>query len=247
METKKIGILGGGQLSRMLVTAGHRIGLNPLIYCDSSSDPAAQVCQSSIFGRQNNTAAIKKFFSKVDIVLFENEFVDCKVLERQSNQFDIKFLPSLKTMTVLQNKLGQKKILNDLQIPTSSFEAYKNGEDLKKWVQKVLKRFNGQCVFKWSVLGYDGQGVLVCKHQNENIEKIVSFLQQALDQKIPVFVEEKLLFKKELALVSTYSIEGEMVYYPCVIVELQEGICRWVRGPALAFGVATAVELKIRE
>ena len=105
---KRIGILGGGQLAQMLAQAAYRMGLHCVIYAEDKTAPAAQNAFRVVLGRLNDETQLNEFFNSVDHVIFENEFIDCHKIESISRYFDIQFSPSLKTISILQNKLYRR-------------------------------------------------------------------------------------------------------------------------------------------
>ncbi len=243
----KVGILGGGQLARMLAEAAFRLGLEPVVFCESSDDPAAQVCPGTVFGTLKESVSLKRFFSQIEVVVFENEFVDCGILEKYSKNLNLNFTPNIDTLAQLQDKLSQKRIFNKLSLPCPHFEKYEPKKSLKKWIKEMLKKFKKNCVFKWSQHGYDGKGVWIVQGPQIHEDEIYLFLNKALKNRHSIFCEEKISYAKELALVSVYSTQGECVHYPLVITEQEDGICKRVSGPAIALGVNEEHELQARE
>ena len=224
-EPKAVGILGGGQLALMLAEAAVHLGVNPVIFTGKPSDPQA----------------LKNFFSKVQLVVFENEFLDCQILAAAAEKLDVTFIPSLETIELLQDKLQQKNLLARLGIPTSPFEVAAQDEVPAAWVARALKKFGGTCVFKWARMGYDGKGVLI-HDESKSLELAVSFCAEALQKGYPVYAEKKIRFKRELALIACNSTREEFVTYPLVVSEQTEGICSRVTGPAYALGVPGHLE-----
>ncbi|MCB0370284.1 MAG: hypothetical protein KDD45_12890, partial [Bdellovibrionales bacterium] len=79
---KTIGILGGGQLARMLLIKGHEMGLDLKVLTETPSDPAAQVTSNWTQGSPHNLQDLKSFLKAIDILTFESEFIDCKLLKQ---------------------------------------------------------------------------------------------------------------------------------------------------------------------
>ncbi|MGE4231704.1 MAG: 5-(carboxyamino)imidazole ribonucleotide synthase [Bacteriovoracia bacterium] len=240
-KLEKLGILGGGQLSRMLAQAAQSMGIETCVYVQTLDDPAAQVCSNYMVGGLNDRAKLSLFFSKVDLVIFENEFVDTNLL-KDSSKNRVPFFPKLTTIALLQDKLGQKKILKKLAIPTSSFIVFskKQSESLKAWLLQSLKYFKGSCVLKWSKFGYDGKGTFFLSLKN--LEKAISFCESGMSKGAQIYAEEKIKFEKEVALVSCYSRVGEFLSFPLTVTEQKNGICYKCFGPADQFGVPKGLE-----
>ncbi len=240
---KRVGILGGGQLAQMLVEAAHRLGLRPKVFAGSATDPAALLCPETFVGDSRDPGALREFFSQVELVIFENEFISCELVKRASKGLSLSFAPSLDTLFELQDKIRQKRILDRLSIPTAPYEIHANAEGAEDWVRRMLARFRGECVLKWAQLGYDGKGTWIAGVSGDEASA-VDFCKQALSRKIPLLAEAKIRFKRELALVASFSTTGEVAPYPLVETRQKSGICHWVKGPATALGVDPALEEK---
>ncbi len=233
MTTARLGIIGDGQLARMLVTAAHEVGLKPCILgCKDS--PAGIVCADVLSEEE-------EFFKTVDTVLFESEFIVVEKLRRWEKL--VEFFPSLKCIETLQNKFTQKKLLKTLNIPTAKFfeKELLDLSELKIWQDNVSNLFPTRVVLKYSRLGYDGKGVHV-----GNIYDVVSenFLREALSKKIAVYAEECIAFEQELAITSVVERSGSIKFYPLIVSEQQNGICKFVYGPATSFATSSETEIK---
>jgi 5-(carboxyamino)imidazole ribonucleotide synthase len=245
-DQPRLGILGGGQLSLMLAEASGKMGLDTLILAEDKDSPAAQVFRQCLFGSLRDSEALHSFLSQVHCVVFENEFVNCNALRESSKGRGaaVRFVPSLETIGQVQDKLTQKKLLRDLDIPSADYCEFGSEGPTEKEIRKCLDQFNGKCVLKWARLGYDGKGVLPLQANRleEAQPRIDSFIKEARDRQSPLFAERAILFKRELALVAVYSTTGEFLSYPLVISEQKKGICSRVYGPATALGVSPRLE-----
>lgn len=255
MNPSRIGILGGGQLALMLADAASKMGRRPVVLAENALSPAALTYTDSVLGSLSDEASLESFFSQVDQVVFENEFVDCELLRRVSRKIahrkiPIQFYPDLSVIQKFQDKLEQKKILTDLGIPTAGFTVLDLKDKLRPQLDCLLERWGGSCVLKWAKMGYDGKGVLVVDRLSEGLSvteaKIEAFCSEALKKKSAVYGERKIKFKRELALVSVFSLKGEFLAYPLVISEQVHGICSRVSGPATQLGVSNEIENRAR-
>jgi 5-(carboxyamino)imidazole ribonucleotide synthase len=242
-----IGIIGGGQLARMLVEAASRLGISTRVLASGPDDPAAKISEAPVYGGLSDRIALRRFFSEVSLVLFENEFVDTGLLEDVAKESGEatgsvpRFIPSLKAIETLQDKVSQKKVLEALGIPSAPFLVFTpsvGGVGLRDWISRANVEFDGQAVFKWARLGYDGKGTLIGPRPEVEIER---FCKSALEKGVTVFAEKKIEFSRELAIASSRSM-SEFVSYPLVVSEQRAGICRNVFGPASAFGVSQELE-----
>ncbi len=229
------GILGDGQLARMLIQAAQSMGTHPLLYSQSKKAPASLVCK-------NIEKDLKTFLAKTKIVCFESEFIDVEKLSKLKMKQN-KFVPSLKTMQILQNKLEQKKLLTALKIPTAPFEKFNSKKaSLNEWLKHCLK--NNRTTLKWARMGYDGKGVFFLKKQNQ--KQALEFCKKAQSQKIDLYAEEKINFIKETAIIACYSLSKKFKTYSLVITEQENGICKKVFGPITSFGISKSLSKQLQ-
>lgn len=244
----RVGILGGGQLARMLAESAWRMGFRPITLALSAEDPAAQICPDSVYGSLTDPIALRRFLSQVDTVVFENEFVDCELLSQMSEGLSVTFAPSLEVLFQLQDKIRQKEILTKLGIESSRYLVHSKKADLKKWLQQVQEEFPNGFVLKWAQLGYDGKGTWISPEGTKNFSgDALKFCEAAVAKGVPLFAEEKVPIKREVAVVGVYSTDREFAAYPLVISQQVTGICRLVTGPAQALGVNADLEKKAHQ
>lgn len=241
----RVGILGGGQLARMLVEAALPLGLEPVVFTEDPLAPAAQVCPWIHLGHIEDATSLITFFSGVRIVTFENEFVDTQRLRQAAADLNVHFEPSLEALHRLQDKLSQKRLLDQLQIPSAPWRVISRDAALSGQIQAVRTEFDQACVFKWSRMGYDGKGVLLAGPETSE-EMIRRFCEHGFGRPAEVYVEQKIRFRRELAIMAVRSTQGEFATWPLVISEQQSGICRRVWGPAVNFGVDRHLEEQAR-
>jgi 5-(carboxyamino)imidazole ribonucleotide synthase len=242
---QRIGLLGGGQLARMLAEQALRLGLTPVVFADSANAPAAQVCREIHVGSLEDYEALSRFFDDVDVVAFENEFVDTELLADAAAEAEMSFVPSLDAIATLQDKLKQKRLLQHAAIATAPFVAQEDGEADAAFVTRAFAAFPAGVVFKWSRMGYDGHGVLLCGSDDDR-SRCPHFFERGRERGAAIFAEQRIEFVRELAMVSVASA-GAHIDYPLVISEQEHGICRYVYGPATSFGVNARLEAQARE
>lgn len=229
MSSKKIGILGGGQLARML--AGQAKALNVKVYVLSGSkkDPAARVTSYWQKGDVKSLVSLSSFIKKIDILTFESEFVLAdkikKAIKKTGKRISIS--PSLKLLSLIQDRWTQKNLLETHKIKTAPFlkvQFVKNNPLKNRTLLKeVYKKLNGPFVLKKRIGGYDGYGTFIIKNQND-ITKFKEFSDS--------FIAETFIpFKRELALQSVRNKRGDIVFLPLVETKQQDSRCLWVKGP----------------
>ncbi len=253
----KIGILGGGQLARMLALAAQAMGFEVLVLAGSAQDPAAQVSREAVFGSWKDADVLARFLAQCSVVLFENEFIgteELKVATARCMTPPPRFCPDLDAIREVQNKLRQKRLLERLGIPTSPFEAWvdhpeSSDSKILEWIKRVRLKLGGALVLKWAELGYDGKGTWISPDAwtRSAEERAVSFIRSAMLKGVEVFAERKVGFRKELAIIGCHSVGGEFRAYPLVVTQQEEGICRRTFGPASAYGVPEQLEKQARE
>lgn len=246
METKKVGILGGGQLSRMLCQAAQRLGIHPVVFASQPDCSAANTGAEIHIGNETSLDDLRGFLSKVDVVIFENEFINCDQLIAASSEIQTEFFPAIETLHLLQNKLTQKHLFSKINLPTAGFIPFKEKVSLQEWLREVFQKFEPTgCVLKWGFQGYDGKGVfLIPQTKNVSAESpaIQEFCNNGLKNGPYLYAESLVPYKKELAIQAARSTNGEIVFYPLVTWNQREKMCFEVQGPASAFKVSTEIE-----
>lgn len=238
-----LGILGGGQLAQMLVDNSPFSDLEICVLTENAECPAKYTNAKIFEGSLKNLESAREFFSKVQFVTFENEFINVDELSTLKAEFPrIYILPTIPNIQVTQNKLSQKFMFQKLGLPTSPFKAFDPQIDqLVPWLRTVAFSHKHGFVLKWAMGGYDGKGNLVCKTLGD-LEKAADFCQKALDSGTTVYAEEFVSFDKELAQIYTRSMNGDFVSYPLVISEQEHNVCKLVYGPATEFDIPKEVE-----
>ncbi len=219
-----IGILGGGQLAQLLSLKAKDMGVKAFVLSPSKKDPAAQGYPFWIPGDPLKIKDLQKFFSLVDVVTFESEFFPTanmkKALKNIRSQKPL-FAPSLKVLSLIQDRWTQKKLLKKYKIPTADFIKV----DLTPLSQKKLTDLWGQWgpfVLKKRMGAYDGKGTFIIKKKAQ-----ISHLPSG------AFIAEKFVpFKRELAFLAVRSKKTQLVFFPLVESWQKKSICLWIKGPA---------------
>ncbi|MBN8537670.1 MAG: ATP-grasp domain-containing protein [Deltaproteobacteria bacterium] len=235
----KIGILGGGQLARMLCLKGHELGVNLYVFSESKEDPAAQVTQQWFQGRADNEKDLLKFIKSVDQLTFESEFIDCQLLAKVLSKTNFNkngIFPSLNNMETLQDRWLQKNLFKEFLLPTAPFFKIDSVSD----IETKGKYFNFRYVLKKRFGGYDGYGTYISKNLKDH-QNIIFQLDSTLSgkQNSPVnslnskgfIVEEFVSFKNELACQYFRNARGEFYHLPLVESFQSHSKCDWVKGP----------------
>ncbi len=235
---KTLGILGGGQLALMLGDAAFRLGYNPIFLTENAQSSVCFARSRVILGSMDQSDVLHSFLSQTNRVIFENELINCELLMNESVSHEVEFIPKLKVISTFQNKIKQKILLKELNIPTLDYvilDPFSN--HLKQKLSQLFEQFNHRYVLKWAQMGYDGKGVFVMEDTPGCYQQVQIFLEKARQNKTLLYAEPWVHAKTELAMVAVFSTQNEFIHYPLVITEQKNGICSRVYGPATQLGV----------
>ncbi len=195
-----IGILGSGQLGRMLALAAARLGLKVHIYCEDRG-PAFDVATHTTRGGFTDTAALTAFAKTVDVVTYEFENVPVATAEHLSALLPLH--PPPKALEVAQDRLTEKTFISKLGVPLAPFAAVSSANDLGA----ALARFNAPAILKTRRMGYDGKGQVSLKPGDDTKAAWATMGGQAcvLEQRVP--------FACELSVLITRARTGAMAVY----------------------------------
>ena len=201
--SKTLGILGGGQLGKMLLYTTRKWDIKTSVLDPKENAPARLACDSFTKGDLTNFQAVYDFGKKVDVLTIEIEKVNVKALEKLAQE-GVKVYPQPHVLKTIQNKCLQKKFYMSHNIPTASFEEFKTLNQVKEAV--IMGELSFPFVWKSAEMGYDGYGVSIV-HSNKEIESLNSG---------PCLIEELVHVEKELSVIVCSRPQGEMVHYPVV-------------------------------
>lgn len=202
----KLGILGGGQLGKMLLYETRKFDIQTHVLDPSAEAPCRIACDYFEQGSLMDFDTVINFGKKVDLLTFEIESVSVEALEYLENQGKIVY-PSSKTLRIIQNKSKQKQFYVDHQIPTAKFKPFNSKTELTEAL--VHKQLGFPFVWKSAVGGYDGKGVSIIRNEEDVIPL----------PDLPCLTEEMIPFKNELAVITARNASGETKTYPVVEME----------------------------
>jgi 5-(carboxyamino)imidazole ribonucleotide synthase len=203
---KKIGILGAGQLGKMICEAGSDWNLKIHLLDKSNNYPASTICHSMTLGDFNNYDDVLAFGADKDIVSIEIEGVNVDALLELENQGK-EVYPSPKSLAIIKDKGLQKQFYQASDFPSSPFNLYDDIAALKNAID--TKQLQFPFVWKARTGGYDGKGVAVIK----NLED----LNELNDQ--PCLIEDLVDIDKELAVIVARNKSGDCKAFPMVEME----------------------------
>ena len=207
-----VGILGGGQLGRMMVEAAQRLNINTVVLDNDGC--CAQ--GPRVNGSFRDPLKIKELASKADILTIEIEHVNADALLNIS----IPVQPDAETILLIQNKFNQKQHLNS--IPRSPFKDVKTKDD----ILNAGLEYGYPLMLKAKLSAYDGKGNKVVFQESE-IESAMEILGGQ-----NLYVEKFVRFEKELSVMVAKSVNGQIKSYPCVETIQKDNICHLVIAPA---------------
>ena len=202
----KLGILGGGQLGKMLLFDTRKFDIQTYVLDPSEDAPCKIACNHFFQGDLMDFETVYNFGKQVDVLTFEIELVNLEALEKLENEGK-KVYPSPKTLKLIQNKGIQKTFYINNNIPTAPSKTFK---DLKKLVVEIVEsKLEMPFVWKCTEFGYDGNGVKIIRSV-EDLENLPN---------VECIAEEMVEFKNELAVIVCRNPSGEIKTYPVVEME----------------------------
>ena len=217
-----IGVVGGGQLAMLLVEAGKKRAVEVVVQTAAETDPAAKKAKQIILDDPTNAIGTKLLSEKSRLITFENEWIDIPSLLSLSND-GVSFVPSLKSIRPLINKITQRELLNNLDIPCPDWLPI----PLEKSSEiEIPADWEFPLMAKAAKGGYDGKGTKIIK----NLKQLQEFIQ--VQTKEQWMLEKWVSFDKELSIVSSRDSKGIVRSLPIVETYQSKQVCDWVLAPA---------------
>ncbi len=236
----KLGILGGGQLGKMLLTETRKFDIQTFVLEPSKEAPARLSCNEFFIGSLMDFETVYQFGKKVDLLTIEIENVNLDALDQLEAE-GLPIYPSPKTLRLIQNKGKQKDYYVANNIPTAPHQRFVDLNDLKNALAKAELAF--PFVWKCAQFGYDGNGVKICR----------TSIDLANLPDVECIAEKMVPFKNELAVIVARSVTGEVKTYPVVEMEFHpeanqvEYVICPARIDATVAHKATEIALKVSE
>jgi len=202
----KLGILGGGQLGRMLLAETQKFDIHTAILESNKKAPCAEICNTFVVGDLLDFDAVYNFGKTVDVLTIEIENINLDALDKLEQE-GLTIYPKPKDLRIIQSKARQKNFYIDHQIPTAEFSHYAYLEELIHSFENSIIQF--PFVWKAARFGYDGNGVKIVR----NIKDLESL------PNVECITEKLIPFKNELAVIVARNAAGEVKTYPVVEME----------------------------
>ncbi len=215
----RVGVLGGGQLGRMLALAGYQLGVEFRFFDPSAGAPVGQIGEL-IAADYGDHDALKRFLDGLDVVTYEFESIPLSTVRFVAAR--VRVFPPVAALEIAQDRLLEKNLFQDLGIPTPPFAPVESLEDLRSAAQEI----GLPVVLKTRRLGYDGKGQVVIRDATS--------LDRAWNQlgSSPLLVEKYVSFQHELSVIGVRDPAGREVFYPPVENLHREGVLRRSIAPA---------------
>jgi len=198
----KIGILGGGQLARMLALAGHPLGAK-FVILDPAPDACASAVAEQVVGNYDDIEKLDEFAAQVDVVTYEFENVPAEGVKYLAAG-KVPVYPSPQALAVSRDRLNEKTLFRELGIPTPNFAAVNSVDDLKKAVREI----GLPAVLKTRTMGYDGKGQAVIRTEGD-IDTAWAAVGKA-----ECILEGFVTFTREISVIAVRGRGGEAAFYP---------------------------------
>lgn len=218
MVSKRVGVIGGGQLAWMMAAEAPALDIKLNVQAASKNDSAVSRADEVVLGNVDDAKATEKLAQMSDTITFENEFIDLEALQKLEQQ-GVCFQPSLDSLSPLLDKYDQRNYLQSINIPVPQFSLYSPAD-------KLTDNYDFPLVLKARRHGYDGQGTFIVRDVQEF---------RWLAQKVPVeelLVEEFVPFKRELGIIAARNASGNIAVYPVTETYQKNQVCHWTITPA---------------
>lgn len=226
----KLGILGGGQLARMLALAGHPLGVSCVVL-DPAGDACANVVAEQVVGAYDDPDALGHFAGLVSVATYEFENLPSDSVAQVARQIPV--YPSATALAVARDRLLEKNLFRELSIDTPAYAAVDNLVDLRGAVAQV----GLPAVLKTRTLGYDGKGQFML-HPESDLEQV-----WRETGGVPCILESFVPFVREISIIAARARDGDCRFYPVTenthvggilrVSEVQPDDCR--QAPAEAY------------
>ncbi|MGZ8189635.1 MAG: 5-(carboxyamino)imidazole ribonucleotide synthase [Methylococcaceae bacterium] len=197
----KVGILGAGQLARMIALAGFPLGVD-FIFLDPGADACAGKLGEHLLGNYSDPRLLAELAERADVVTYEFENVPADVAEFLASHTQVH--PSPQALAVAQDRLVEKTFFNDIDIPTPVFAAIDGFSSLVQ----VMSRIGYPAILKSRTQGYDGKGQSLLKSADD-----LKDAWKLLDG-VPAIVEAFVPFTREVSIIAVRSVSGAIAFYP---------------------------------
>jgi len=220
----RVGVVGAGQLARMMGEASNDAGVLVSVLATSDEDSAISTTFDFVLGAPDDLVALRALAERVDVITFDHELVDLELLE-ELEEDGVVLRPSSAALRFAVDKGYQRHAFRDANIPVPRFLVVNSSSDPR--LREFLDELGALPVVKSSRGGYDGRGVAFPSSPSETL-KVIDRMSKSGD----VVVEERLKLESEVAQLIARAADGSLTFYPVVDTLQQHGMCVEVRYPS---------------
>ncbi|MCS5586502.1 MAG: 5-(carboxyamino)imidazole ribonucleotide synthase [Gammaproteobacteria bacterium] len=220
----KIGVLGAGQLGRMLAISGYPLNHQFGFSGNANDEPSALL--GHMFALEDNKDNIESLVAFADVITYESENTDVEIVKEISKNVNV--YPGEKSLFTTQHRGREKALFDQLNIPCAPYQMVNSEADLKSAVERI----GLPAILKTATEGYDGKGQFLIRDANQITEAWQSM--NGVESILEGFVN----FKRELSLIAVRGIDNDHRYYPLVENTHHDGILRLTIAPAQDIGPA---------
>ncbi len=223
LTKQKIGIIGGGQLGKMMILEAKKMGFYINVLDPTPGCPASSIADYHLVADFDDSQAIKKLAELSDIITYEFEHIDVVPLkELETKGYQI--YPTAKSLELIQNKYQQNKVLAGTNIPVPDFKKITRIDD----ISKAAEKFSYPMMLKSCTGGYDGKGNYLVKSTDE----VKRAYQSLGGEDNLLMVEEFIPFTKEISVLACRGVDGDIAVYPVGENDHQDSILIETKVPA---------------
>ncbi|MEM7075831.1 MAG: 5-(carboxyamino)imidazole ribonucleotide synthase [Pseudomonadota bacterium] len=215
-----IGILGGGQLGRMLSVAAARLGFKTCVFEPSSDCPAGQVAATHIQADYGDAAALDDFATRVAVITYEFENIPTQALDRLENARSVR--PGREALRISQDRLTEKDFLSSLGLATAPYAQVDDAASL----ETALAGIGTPAILKTRRFGYDGKGQVRINTVDDAGAALAAM------QGAPAILEGLVAFEREISVIGARGVDGDVACFDPGENTHRDGILRTTRVPA---------------
>lgn len=225
----RIGILGGGQLGRMLAIAAAEFGFSTIVFAPEADSPAFEVSAERICAPYSDPEALARFADAIDVATFEFENLPRAALETLEARVAVR--PGVKALALTQDRLIEKRFLRDLDVMTAPFHPASTRTEFEAGVREL----GLPALLKTRRLGYDGRGQFLIRSPDE-AERAFASLRVSADHSVPAILEGLVSFACEVSVIAARGLGGAFSAFDVTENRHESGILRISRVPARICG-----------
>ncbi|WP_115862629.1 5-(carboxyamino)imidazole ribonucleotide synthase [Halorussus litoreus] len=209
-DTDTLGVVGGGQLGRMLAEAASPLGIELVVLDPTPDCPAAPVVRDQIVADFDDEDGVRELAARADYLTYEIELADPDVLERASEEYGVPVHPDPDTLRTIQDKLVQKRALREAGVPVPEFRRVDDREDLLAAVEE----FGYPVMLKAREGGYDGRGNVPVHDESEVEDALAEIAAATESDGIGAMVEQFVPFEREVSVIGVEGRDDETATFP---------------------------------